>query len=56
MLRRGLESACFPSEKWQENGADSEKLRRLRNTADSGSVVFLVRKGPLGRSRDLGRG
>ena len=34
----------------QENSTDGEKLRRKENTTDSGAVLFLVRKGPLGSS------
>ena len=34
--------------KRQENGAESEKLRRSQNTTDSGAVVKIVRNGPLG--------
>ena len=43
-LRRVLRSACFSRKKRQENGTESKKLR----TTDSGAVLFLVRKGPLG--------
>ena len=35
-------------QKRQENGTESEKLRRLQNTTDSGAVLFLAPKGPLG--------
>ena len=34
--------------KRQENGTESERLRRWQNTTDSRAVLFLVRKGPLG--------
>ena len=47
ILRRGLRNACFSRKKRQENGTESENLRRLRNTTDSSAVLFLVRKGPL---------
>ena len=47
-LRRVLRSACFSRRKRQKNGTDSEKLRQQQNTTDSGTVLFLVRKGPLG--------
>ena len=46
--RRGLINACFSKQKRQENGTESEKLRRWQNTTDSSAVLFLVRKGPLG--------
>ena len=47
-LQRVLRSACFSRKKKQENGTESEKLRQEQNTTDSGAVLFLVQKGPLG--------
>ena len=47
-LRVVLRSACFSRKKRQETGTDTEKLRRQQNTTDSGAVLFLIRKGPLG--------
>ena len=47
-LRRGVRNACFSRGKRQENGTESEKLRRQQNTTDSSAVLFLVQKGPLG--------
>ena len=52
-LWRGLRSACFSRQKRQENGTESEKLRRRQNTTDSSAVLFLVRKGPLGMTATL---
>ena len=49
-LRIVLRSAGFSRKKRQENGTDIEKLRRQQNTTDSGAVLFLVRKGPLGQA------
>ena len=51
-LRRGLRSACFSRKKRQENGTDTEKLRRLQNSTDSSAILFLVQKGPLGKPRN----
>ena len=48
-LWKGLRNACFCRQKRQENGTESEQLRRQQNTTDSNAVLFLVRKGPLGR-------
>ena len=44
-LRIVLRSASFSRKKRQENGTDTEKLRRQQNTADLSAVLFLVRKG-----------
>ena len=38
----------FSRKKRQENGTDTEKLRRWQNSTNSCAVLFLVRKGPLG--------
>ena len=54
-LRIVLRSAPCSRKERQENGTDTEKLRRQQNTTDSGAVLFLVRKGPLGLRRVLRR-
>ena len=45
---KGSEMPCFSRERRQENGTETEKLRRWQNIMDSSAVLFLVRKGPLG--------
>ena len=45
--RHGLRSACFSRKRRQENGTDTDKLRRWQNSTDSSAISFLVRKGPL---------
>ena len=41
----------FSRENQQQIATDRVKLRRKPSTADSGSILLLVRKGPLGISR-----